>query len=78
MFKPQYKQQINVDGIELKPSDVHKSQSITTASSIAFLANASCSPQLLKRDAYNYGSILPCSTLLGTLLCLASYEQCST
>ena len=37
-------------GIELKPSDVRKSRSIITASSLAFSAVASHFPQLLKRD----------------------------
>ena len=50
MFKPQYKQLINVDGIELKPSDVCKSRSIVAASSLAFSAVASRFPQLLKCD----------------------------
>ena len=50
MLKPQYKQLINVDGIELKPSDVLKSQSIATASSFALSAIASCYHQLLKCD----------------------------
>ena len=50
MFKPWYKQLINVDGIELKPSNVRKSQSIVTASSFAFSAIASRFPQLLKYD----------------------------
>ena len=44
------KQLINVDGIELKPSDVHKSWSIVTASSFVFSAVASYFPQLLKCD----------------------------
>ena len=43
-----HKQLINVDGIELKPSDVCKSQSIVTASLFAFSAVASRFPQLLK------------------------------
>ena len=47
MFKPQYKQLINMDGIELKPSYVCKSLSIVTP----FSAIASCFPQLLKWDA---------------------------
>ena len=50
MFKPQYKQLINVDGIELKPSDLCKSRYIVTASSFAFSAIASRFPQLLKCD----------------------------
>ena len=50
MFKPQYKQLTNVDGIELKPSNVCKSWSITMASSFAFSAIAS---QLLKRARDN-------------------------
>ena len=50
MFKPQYKQLINVDGIEFKPSDVHTSQYIVTPSSFAFSAVASRFPQLLKYD----------------------------
>ena len=78
MFKRQYKQLIDVDEIELKPSDLRKSRYIVTASSrFAFSAVASRFPQLLKCDN-RYGSILPRITLLATLLCLASYEQCST
>ena len=77
MFKPQYKQLINVDGIELKPSDVCKSRYIVTASLFAFSAIASRFSQLLKCDN-RYGSILPRITLPATLLCLASYKQCST
>ena len=50
MFKPQYKQLINVDGMELKPSDVRKSRYIVTASSFVFSAIASRFPQLLKCD----------------------------
>ena len=50
MFKPQYKQLINVDGINLKPSDVHKSRSIVTVSSFTFSAVTSHFPQLLKYD----------------------------
>ena len=50
MFKPQYKQPINVDGIEPKPSDVYKIWSIVTTSSFAFSAVASRFPQLLKCD----------------------------
>ena len=50
MFKPQYKQLINVDGIELKPSNMRKIWSIVTASSFTFLAIASRFPQLLKCD----------------------------
>ena len=50
MFKPQYKQLINVDGIELKLSDVRKSRYIVTALSFAFSAIASRFPQLLKCD----------------------------
>ena len=48
MFKPRYKQPINMDGIELKPSDVCKSQSIVKTSSFVFSAVASRFPQLLK------------------------------
>ena len=44
------KQLINVDVIELKPSNVHKGRSIVTASSFAFSAVASHFPQLLKCD----------------------------
>ena len=65
MFKPQYKQLINVDGIELKLSGVRKSLSITTASSFAFSAITSCFPQLLKRD-----------TDMVVSYCVASYLQC--
>ena len=50
MFKPQYKQVNNVDGIEFKPSDMRKSRSVITASSFAFSAIASPFPQLLKCD----------------------------
>ena len=54
MFKPRYKQLINVDGMELKPSDVRKNRSTVTASSLAFSAITSCFPsrfpQLLKCD----------------------------
>ena len=50
MFKPQYKQLINVDEIEIKPFDVCKSRSIATASSFAFSAIVSHFPQLLKHD----------------------------
>ena len=49
MFKRQYKQLINVDGIEIKPSNVGKSRS-ATASSLAFSAITSRFPQLLKSD----------------------------
>ena len=48
--KPQYKQQINVDEIELKPTDVRKNRSITTASLFTFSAITSHFPQLLKCD----------------------------
>ena len=48
MFKPQYKQLINMNGIEPKPSDVRKSRSIVTTSSFAFSAIASRFPQFLK------------------------------
>ena len=50
MFKPQYKQLINMDRIELKPSEVHKSRYTVTASSFAFSAIASRFLQLLKCD----------------------------
>ena len=50
MFKPQCKQLISVDGIELKPSSLHKSRSIVTVSSFAFSAIASRFSQLLKCD----------------------------
>ena len=49
MFKPQYKQLLNVDGIEVRFSNVHKSQFITIASSFGLSAIASI-PQLLKCD----------------------------
>ena len=48
MFKPQYQQLINV---EIKSSNVCKSQSITIASSFGFSAITSRFPQLLKRHA---------------------------
>ena len=52
MFKPQYKQLINVDayGIELKSSDMHKNHFIITVSLFVFSAIASRFPQLLKCD----------------------------
>ena len=69
MFKPYYKQLINVDRIELKPSDVCKSrcesQSIVTASSITFSAVASRFPQLLK-----------CDTDMLASYCVVPYLQC--
>ena len=50
MLSPQYKQLINVHGIKLQPSDVHKSQPIAVlALLLAFLAIASFS-QLLKHE----------------------------
>ena len=64
MFKPQYKQLINMDGIELKPSDVHKSQSIVTASLFAFSAVAPCFAKLLK-----------CNTDMVASYCLVPYLQ---
>ena len=75
MFKPRYKQLINVD------------------SSLSTCAKASLSLQhnrfvrvfshrifsSASETWYRYGSaLLPRSTLLATLLCFASYEQCST
>ena len=59
---PQYKQLINVYGIELEPSDVCKSQSIVTASSLTFSAVASHFPQLLKCDTDVVASyrVVPC------------------
>ena len=71
MFKLQYKHLINMDGIKLKPSDVCKSQSIVTLFAVS--AVASHFLKLLKCN-----TILPHSTLLATMLCLTSYEQCST
>ena len=50
MFKLQYKQLINVDGIELKPSNMCKSRSIVIASLFTFSAVTSRFPQLLKYD----------------------------
>ena len=76
MFKPQYKQLISVDGMELEPSDVRKSRSITTASLFATCCRISLSST--SEMWYWYGNVLPRSTLLTMLLCLASYEQCST
>ena len=66
-----------MDGIELKPSDVCKSQYIVTASSFAFSAVTSRFPQLLKcnTDMVVSYHVIP---YLQTLLCLASYKQCST
>ena len=56
---------INVNRIELKPSDVHKSRSIVTASSLVFSAIASHFPQLLKcnTDMVASGSVLLCGNL---------------
>ena len=78
MFNPWYKQLANQRGF--KPSNVRKSQSITTAWSFAFSTIASF-PQLLKGDTdlvASYYRIVHCTLLLATLLCLASHEQCST
>ena len=73
---------INVDGIVLNPSDVRKIRSIADRYSIivcVFIPGiASRFPQLLKRDTEMLASYHVASTLLATLLCLASYEQCST
>ena len=74
----QYKQLINVDGIELKPSNVCKSRSIVTASLFAFSAIASRFPQLLKYDTNMVASYRVIPYLRTTLLCLATYKQCST
>ena len=71
MFKPQYKQLFNVDGIKLKPSDVHKMVYlyIVTASSFVFSAVASRFPQLLKCD----NDMVACYHILPYLqLCYAS------
>ena len=75
MFKPQYKQLVNMDGIELKPSDVRKSRSIVTAS---FAFSAVASLYSTSEMWYRYISILLRNTLLATLLFLSSYEQWST
>ena len=77
MFKPQSKQQITMDGIKLKPSNMCKSRSIITASSFVFSSIASHFPQLLNRDTDIIVSYCVCSTLLATLLYLASYKQWS-
>ena len=72
MFKPQYKQLSNVNGIEIKPSDVHESWSIAAASLSAIAFHFS---QLLKCDTDMVASYR--STLLAMLLWLANYKQCS-
>ena len=61
--------------MELK--NVHKSRSIITVSSFAFSALSSHFPQLLKCDTDMVVSYHVAATLLATLLCLASYKQCS-
>ena len=76
MFKHRYKQLINMDGIEFEPFDVHKSQSIATASSFVFSAIV-CFSQCLKRETYNGSVSLHC-TLLATLFVTGSYEQSCT
>ena len=67
---------INMDGIELKPFDVHKSQPITIASLFTFSAIV-YSSQHLKCETYN-GTVSPRCTLLATLFATSSYEQCCT
>ena len=82
MFKPQYKQLINMDGIELKPSDMHKIRSIITALSFTFSAVASCFPQLLKcdTDMIPYYCIVPylqcCYAMLVTSNVIHDYWKC--
>ena len=58
MFKPQYKELINVDRIELKPSNVCQGWSIAASSSLAFSAIASHFPQFLKHDT-NKSDMVP-------------------
>ena len=65
-----------MDGIELKPFDVHKSQPITIASPFAFSAIV-CFSQHLKRETCN-GSISPRCALLAMLFATGSYKQCFT
>ena len=78
MFKPWYKQLININGIKLKPSVMHKSQSSTIASLFAFLAIATFPQKLLKRDTDMVASYCIILHLIAMLLCLASYEQSYT
>ena len=80
MFKPQYKQLINMDGIKLKPSDMRESQSIVTTSSFVFSAVTSHFPQLLKCDTNMVASyrVVPYLQHCYASDCLAGYEQCST
>ena len=63
-----------MDGIKLKPSDVRKSQSVVTVSSLAFSAIASRFAQLLKCGTDMVASY----RIVPYLQHLASYEQCST
>ena len=67
-----------MDGIELKPYDVRKSRSVVTLSIIVCVFSHRISLSSTSEMLYRYGSILPRSTLLAMLLCLASYKQCST
>ena len=76
MLKCRYKQLINcnMDGIELEPFNVHKSQPIAIVSSFAFSATV-CFSQHLKRETCN-GSVSPRCTLLAMLFATGSFEQC--
>ena len=82
MFKPQYKQLINMDGIEPKASDVRKSRSIITPSSFAFWAIASHISQLLKYDTNTVASyhVVPylqrCYASLVTSNAVHDYWKC--
>ena len=61
-----------MDGMELEPFDMHKSQTIAIASLFAISAVV-CFSQCLKRDTYN-SRVSPRCTLFAT----GSYEQCCT
>ena len=62
-----------MDGIELKPSDVHKSQPIATAFLLAFSAIASF-PQLLKYETDMVASfhVIPCLQRCHALLVMSN------
>ena len=63
---------MNMNGFKLKPFNV---QPIVIAWLLVFSAIASF---FIFWMWHWYGCILPCSTLLTTLLCLSSYKQCCT
>ena len=77
MFKPWYKQLINVDS---SLSTCAKTGLSLYSIIVLFAFSAIASfPHWASERWYQYGSVLlPHSTLLAMSLCLASYEQCST